>query len=129
MAFPTRTRIITIRKGEEAIIRAQPGSKHITIEFGSSILTVFEERGALYTRMETQDKDNMHDSSDDSGLESDSEADIETQPMTPLLRRKSLEINAFVRSKRMSRIHHAEKPCTEQANLFTPVAGDTQIID
>jgi hypothetical protein len=65
----TKTRIITINEGEEAIIRVN-STKHVTLEFKAGILTAFVEKGVLYTRHEKQD--------DDSGCETeDEDQDIE----------------------------------------------------
>lgn len=74
----TKTRIITINKDEEVIIRVN-STKHITLEFPSGILTAFEENGVLFTRHQNQEGD---DSTDDEIVEFDTEAEtqyLETQ--------------------------------------------------
>ena len=50
----TRTRILTINDGEEAIIRMNT-TKHVTLEFSRSIVTLFEEGGVVYMRQQFQE--------------------------------------------------------------------------
>jgi len=54
LQMATKTRIMTINEGEEVIIRVN-STKHITLEFPSGIVTVFEEKGVLYTRHQAQE--------------------------------------------------------------------------
>lgn len=80
----TKTRIITIQEGEEAIIRVK-STKHVTLEFPSGILTAFEENGVLFTRHQAQE-------GDDSGSETCDEDEVDDLTETQYLETQLLEV-------------------------------------
>mgnify|MGYP006201286099 FL=1 len=51
-----RVVILTINQGEEAVIRVNT-SRHVTLEFPNSVITLFEDGGVLYQRHEVQSVD------------------------------------------------------------------------
>lgn len=123
-----RTRVLAIKKHEVAFIRVDAQAWKVVLEFEHSQLTVFEQGGKLFTRQELIPDISDVETMDETESEDDDEF-IETQPMTPLLKRRSAaEIlqNVTIR-KRMSM---AQKTDLEelQLELFGDFdAGDTQL--
>jgi hypothetical protein len=126
----TKTRIITINPGEEAIIRVN-SDKHVTLEFNKSILTAFEEEGVIYTRHEDQkfnSEDNEVEVEVDANEETQyMETQIEETPTPPLVRYFAGGGFNSVNQKHLSRIE-MEDISELQMELFGNMeSGDTQI--
>lgn len=131
MEAATRTRLITIRNGEEAIITVDDGARHITLEFSGMILSVFEEKGVVYTRQEFNNSPRKNEK-EDGDITSDEEDNFETQPITPLLKRRrrssiQREILKNLPNKKLTKIDK-EDLMDLQLELFGDCeSGDTQI--
>jgi hypothetical protein len=132
----TKTRIITINEGEEAIIRVN-STKHVTLEFKAGILTAFVEKGVLYTRHEKQEDDSGSETEDEDIEVDDNqetqylETQIETQTQLttpPSVVRWAGGHFDQVNEKHMSRMM-MEDIEELQMELFGSLdAGDTQIV-
>lgn len=131
MEAATRTRLITIRNGEEAIITVDDGARHITLEFSGMILSVFEEKGVVYTRQEFNNSPRKNEK-EDGDITSDEEDNFETQPITPLLKRRrrssiQREILKNLPNKKLTKVDK-EDLMDLQLELFGDCeSGDTQI--
>lgn len=124
----SRTRIISVAKHEQAIIRIDEHAWKVTLEFQNSVMTVFEQNGMLFTRMECFQPDGRTDTASLT-LTEDSEDNIETQPMTPPARRRSsLEILKNVTIRRRMSMRELNDLTDLQMELFGSMeAGETQL--
>lgn len=125
----SRTRIINVEKHEQAIIRVDDHAWKVTLEFKNSVLTVFEQNGMLFTRMECFKEEDSSDTASMTVTESDDD-NAETQPMTPVdtRRRSSLEILKNVTIRRRMSKREINDLADLQMELFGSMeAGETQI--
>lgn len=124
-----RTRIIHVKKHEQIIIRMDKHAWKAIIEFQDSQMTVFEQGGKLFNRIEIKEHDD--DETVDSTDDENEEMNEETLPMTPMLpprRRSSADIakNVTVR-KRLNKVDKSDLEQLQLELFGSFSAGDTQI--